>query len=85
MATDGSYPQGKNRQQLISLYHIPSNKVQALGCFHSPLEYEGEWHCDTHPRLNRKGNKIVFDSPHAGNGRQMYLVDVSRIISQNYK
>lgn len=76
-----TYPQGKNRMHMICLYHIPSKKVIPLGHFHSPLEYEGEWRCDTHPRLNRKGNKIIFDSPHEGNGRQMYMIDISQVIS----
>lgn len=80
-----TYPQGKNRLHMICLYHIPSKKVEPLGHFHSPLEYEGEWRCDTHPRLNRKGNKIVFDSPHEGNGRQMYMIDINQIISSSYK
>jgi len=50
-----------------------------LGHFHSPPEYTRVWRCDTTPRFSPDGKKVVFDSPHGGNGRQMYLVDVSAI------
>ena len=26
------------------------------------------------------GRKVVVDSPHGGNGRQMYLIDISEIV-----
>jgi Tol biopolymer transport system component len=50
-----------------------------LGHFHSPPEYDGEFRCDTHPRFSPDGRKVVIDSPHGGNGRQMYLFDVGAI------
>jgi hypothetical protein len=71
-----SYPL-EERLQHLYLYHIPSDKRIDLGKFHSPKSYTGEWRCDLHPRTNRSGNKIVIDSTHGGNGRQMYLIDIS--------
>lgn len=77
-----TYPQGKERMHKLCLYHIPSKKIEVLGNFHSPTAYEGEWRCDTHPRLSRCGRKIVIDSAHEGLGRQMYLIDISEIIKK---
>jgi hypothetical protein len=74
-----TYPQGDKRYQEVYLYHIPSGKKISLGRFHSPEQYKGEWRCDTHPRLSPDGKKVVIDSAHGGDGRQMYLIDISRI------
>jgi hypothetical protein len=71
-----TYPQGKNIQQELCLYHIPTRKKHLLAVLVAPKEYSGEWRCDLHPRLNRKGTKVVIDSPHEGNGRQMYMIDI---------
>jgi hypothetical protein len=51
-----------------------------LGHFPSPPAYKGEWRCDTHPCAGRDGKWVAFDSPHNG-GRQVYLVDISRIVA----
>jgi hypothetical protein len=77
-----TYPDAK-RLQHPYLYHIPTNKRVPLGHFHSPPEYVGEWRCDTHPRSSPDGKMVVIDSPHGTNGhrgRQMYLIDVSKIV-----
>jgi hypothetical protein len=62
------------------LYHVATGRRVALGHFHSPPEYTGEWRCDTHPRFSHDGKKVLIDSPHGGNGRQMYLIDVAEIV-----
>jgi hypothetical protein len=67
---------GKDRLQTPYLYHIPTDKRIDLGHFTSPPEYTGEWRCDLHPRYSPDGTKVIIDSPHAGNGRQMYLIDI---------
>ena len=74
-----TYPQGKKREQVVFLYHIPTGRTVELGRFHLPPVYKGEWRCDTHPRVSRDGRKIVVDSPHGGNGRQLYVIDISKI------
>lgn len=74
-----TYPDKQGRQN-PHLLHIPSNKVIPLGHFNSPREYRGEWRCDLHPRNSRNGRMVVIDSPHGGNGRQMYLIDISKIV-----
>jgi hypothetical protein len=74
-----TYPDPVRRLQTPFLYHIPTDRRIPLGHFFEPREYKGEFRCDTHPRSSNDGKKVVIDSVHAGNGRQMYLIDVSGI------
>lgn len=62
------------------LYEVSSGKRVPLGHFRSPAEYNGEWRCDTHPRFSPDGRKVVIDSPHGGDGRQLYLLDIRGIV-----
>jgi len=50
-----------------------------LGFFPSSSLYKGEIRCDLHPRWNRAGTKICFDSVHEGR-RRMYVMDVSSLV-----
>ena len=74
-----TYPD-KDRNQNPYLYEIKTGKRVPLGHFNSPPEYKDEFRCDLHPRYSPNGRKVVIDSPHAGNGRQMYLFDISSIV-----
>ncbi len=76
-----TYPDRKRREQHPYLYHVPSGERFWLGHFHSPPEYRGEWRVDTHPRFSPDGKRVVIDSPHGGNGRQLYLIDISGIVA----
>ncbi len=76
-----TYPRGRKREQILYLFHLPTGRAVVLGRFRSPRKYTGEWRCDLHPRVSRDGKFIVIDSPHGGNGRQEYLLDISRIIA----
>jgi len=76
-----TYPQGKDRLQSPYLYHLASGRRVWLGHFASPREYAGSWRCDTHPRFSPDGKKVVIDSVHTGQGRQMFLIDVGGIIT----
>jgi hypothetical protein len=73
-----SYPQGKQHDQILYLFHVPSRRFVLLGRFAST--YSGEWRCDSHPRLSRDGRLVIIDSPHGGNGRQQYLIDIRPIL-----
>jgi len=75
-----TYPDA-DRMQEIYLYYPERDARISLGKFLSPSPYTGEWRCDTHPRLNRDGTKIVFDSPHGDEGRQLHLIDIGNIVS----
>ncbi len=85
-----TYPD-KDRLQHPYLYHVKTGRRVPLGHFLSPKEYTGEWRCDNHPRSSPDGRMVCIDSPHgsaaqggsaspAGQGRQMYLIDISGIV-----
>ena len=69
-----------DRVQTVYLYHVPTGERTDLGSFPSPLAYDGEWRCDTHPRVSRDGRTVCIDSPHGGDGRQLYALDISGIV-----
>ena len=75
-----TYPQGERRLQRPYLYHVATDRKIPLGEFHLPPEYRGEWRCDLHPRFSPDGRSVVIDSAHGGEGRQLYLIDVSAIV-----
>lgn len=75
-----TYPDKITREQKPYLYHVPSNLKVELGGFVSPGVYTGEWRCDTHPRNSNDGKTVAIDSPHLGTGRQLHLIDISRIV-----
>jgi hypothetical protein len=76
-----TYPD-KERLQHPYLYHVPTDRRLPLGHFYSPKEYKGEWRCDTHPRSSRDGKLACIDSPHGGNGRQMYIIEIGDLIGK---
>jgi hypothetical protein len=73
-----TYPD-RARMQTLILYDTWNERRVELGRFLSPIRYYGEARCDLHPRWNRDGTKVCFDSAHSGT-RQMYVVDVSDIV-----
>lgn len=77
-----TYPQGEERLQDLYLYHVPSDSRVDLGQFHAPPAYTDTLRCDLHPRSSPDGSKIVIDSAHGGNGRQMYLFEVGKVVAE---
>jgi hypothetical protein len=75
-----TYPQGKDRMQTLYLYHVPSKKKIILGSFHEPEKFQGEWRCDLHPRSDQQGNRVFFDSTHIEGKRQMFMIDIEKIL-----
>ena len=51
-----------------------------IGEFYTMPELAGEIRCDLHPRWNRDGTKVCFDSTHEGE-RQVYVIDVADIVA----
>lgn len=74
------YPQGADRFQVPYLYNVASNQRIDIGRFHSPNAYKGEWRCDLHPRSSPDGKMVIIDSTHEGLGRQLYLIDISKLV-----
>ncbi len=77
-----TYPQGAARCQRLYLYHVPSDTCHELGAFSAPPAYTGAVRCDLHPRCSRDGSRIVIDSAHANQGRQMYLLHVGALLAR---
>ncbi|NMC19821.1 MAG: hypothetical protein GYA33_05310 [Thermogutta sp.] len=73
-----TYPD-RDRMQHLYLFRTADGKRIPLGKFHLPPEYAGEWRCDLHPRFSRDGRFVTIDSAHE-HGRQIYLLDISRIV-----
>jgi len=71
----------EERKQHVYLFDTRSRRTHSLGRYHSPPEYTGYWRCDTTPRGSPDGRNVIFDSPHGGNGRQMYLADIRGIVT----
>lgn len=69
---------GRDHMRTLILYHVADGRRVDLGRFYSPPELAGEIRCDLHPRWNRDGTAVCFDSAHQGS-RQMYVLDVRNI------
>ncbi len=78
MLTD-TYPDEADRRSLL-LYHMHTGALHLLGRFHSP-PMEWQIRCDLHPRWNRDGTQVCFDSVHEGK-RKMYVLDVSELTTR---
>ncbi|MDP7253832.1 MAG: hypothetical protein QGF00_29800, partial [Planctomycetota bacterium] len=74
-----TYPDREESKRTLFLYHPASNRRVDLGRFYSPPEITGEIRCDLHPRWNRNGTRVCFDSVHEGT-RQIYEIDVSDVV-----
>jgi hypothetical protein len=74
-----SYPDD-DRQRGLYLYHWERDELVELGSVHSPPVEESSLRCDLHPRWDRSGERVCFDSTHEGS-RQMYVCDVSDVTS----
>jgi len=76
-----SYPRAESgRIQQLYLYHPGEDRRIDLAALPAGAEYAGEWRCDLHPRHSRDGRTLCIDSPHGGEGRQMYVVKVGKIV-----
>lgn len=76
-----SYPQGEERRQQLYLYQIATHRRVELGQYPSPPAYgPAEWRCDLHPCSSPDGRSVLIESPHGGEGRQLYLVDISAVV-----
>ena len=76
-----TYPSGKAQTLHVYLYHVATGKHVTLGKFHLPRKYSGEWRVDTHPRFSRDGKTVCIDSAQGRNGRQLYLIDIRKIVA----
>lgn len=75
----GSETGGERRAKELFLYHVASGRKISLGTFGFDAKFVNDIRCDLHPRWNRAGTIVTFDSVHRGD-RQIYLADVSDIV-----
>jgi len=60
-----TYPDRFRRQYLIT-YDLDKELSKLIAVAKSPLRYNGDIRCDFHPRWDRTGKIISFDSAHTG-------------------
>jgi len=79
-----TYPD-ENRLQHVFLYHVSTGKkIPIANVYLSPkYKFDSELRVDTHPRFSPDGRSVVIDSPHDGYGRQLYLFDISKIVTKS--
>jgi hypothetical protein len=69
-----TYPDKYGEQHLLLFSH--NFKIKELSKFFSPYRLKGETRCDLHPRWDRYGRYICFDSAHSGK-RALYLMKLN--------
>ncbi|MGG1687213.1 hypothetical protein [Pseudalkalibacillus sp. NRS-1564] len=69
-----TYP---NRSRLASVFVIKENNVNTIARVFAPFKYDNDLRCDLHPRWNRSGDKICFDSVFEGK-RGLYVVGIKK-------
>lgn len=62
----------EKREQRLMLFDFETNERIDLGTFRAPAKFTGTIRCDLHPRFDRAGKRICFDSTHEGR-RQVYV------------
>jgi len=60
-----TYP-NRFRLSTLILFNVLKNMRLDLARLKQPLQFKDELRCDLHPRWNRAGNAICFDSAHSG-------------------
>jgi hypothetical protein len=74
-----TYPDPVTQERILFLYDMETGVRHDVGSFYADPGLSKENRCDLHPRWSRDGSEVCIDSVH-GEGRQMYIVDVSSIV-----
>ncbi len=77
-----TYPDRETSKRRLLLYRPEDDLRVDIGQFYSPPEITGEIRCDLHPRWNRDGTQVCFDSVHEGH-RGMYVIDVGDVVARS--
>ncbi|GAA3407393.1 hypothetical protein ACFFNY_31890 [Paenibacillus hodogayensis] len=72
-----SYPDQDNMRHLY-VYDLIRKQRVTLGSYYTPPHIAGDFRCDLHPRWNRAGTAISFDSAHEGQ-RHVYMIDLREL------
>lgn len=74
-----SYPDADSARHLY-VYDLKRRRGMTLGSYYSPPSVAGDIRCDLHPRWNRAGTAISFDSVHEGH-RHVYTMDLRELLN----
>lgn len=72
MVVTDTYP---NRSRVASVYVIKRDSIKTVARVFAPFKYDNDLRCDLHPRWNRAGDEVCFDSVFEGK-RGLYVVGV---------
>lgn len=75
-----TYPDSYDMRTLMLIGHKSGQRIDIARLKAPKARWWGEIRCDLHPRWSRDGRSVCIDSVHDGT-RQMYLIDVERIVS----
>lgn len=75
-----TYP-NRERKQTLMLYRVADGRRFDIAHLLEPTSFTGPYRCDLHPRWNRDGTQVCVDSTHDGTHRQVYIADVSSVVS----
>jgi hypothetical protein len=75
-----SYPDAEHYRHLY-LYDLQKKRGVTLASYYSLPGIDGDIRCDLHPRWNRQGTHISFDSTHEGR-RHMYRMDLRGVLEE---
>lgn len=65
----------------LYVYDSQERTIVEIGRFYStPSTCSTGWRCDLHPRWSRTGDKVIVDSLHENDARQVYVLDVSGVV-----
>ncbi|CAN7611856.1 TolB family protein [Paenibacillus sp. LjRoot56] len=73
-----SYPDADGYRHLY-VYSLKNKRGVTLGSYYSLPDIDGDIRCDLHPRWNRAGTHISFDSTHEGR-RHVYVMDLRNVM-----
>jgi hypothetical protein len=74
MLVTDEYPD-RGGEQALYVYSMRENSLREIGRFFSPFRYRDFLRCDLHPRWDRTGGRICFDSAHRGM-RSLFVIEV---------
>lgn len=82
MVTD-TYP-NRRRMQSLYIYNFQENETTKMGEFYMPKKFQSpdpfhHWCCDLHPRWDRLGKMVCFDTVYTGT-RSISIMDVSELV-----
>lgn len=80
MLTD-SYEDAESKRHLW-IYDTKKQRLIEIGRFFSPPDTcSTGWRCDLHPRFDRSGTRVIIDSMHENDERQIYVIDVASVVA----